>query len=234
MPPKQRAARNQNPQRKGRKAGAKPRSEPQTPPPPAPDGPQLYLVTPLGAAAGALGPLLGEVLDRVPAACLRIRAGDDIDELGRLADVARDIAHTRDIAVVIDDHVELAQRLGLDGVHLTRGARDVRYARRILGSDAIVGAFCGASRHEGISAGEAGADYVSFGPVGDIGTALNEPAPLDLFAWWSEMIEVPVVAEGGIDAATLEQLRPLADFIAIGPEIWGATDPARALALLWE
>lgn len=195
--------------------------------------PQLYLVTPAGAAAAALGPLLSEVLDRAPVACLRIRAGDDEAELGRLADMARDIAHARDVAVVIDDHPVLAERHGLDGVHLTRGPRGVREARKLLGAEAIVGAFCGASRHDGLVAAESGADYVSFGPVGPTSLGIGEPAPLELFAWWSEMIEVPVVAEGGLDAALIEALRPVADFIALGPEIWGAGDPAAALAALW-
>jgi len=197
------------------------------------DAPQLYLITPLGATAEALAPMLAEVLDRVPVACLRLRASDDAAELGRLADTVRKLAHDRDVPVVIEDHLDLVQRHGLDGVHLTDGARRVRYARRELGADAIIGAFCGASRHEGLNAGEAGADYVCFGPVGSGALLRGEMADLDLFAWWSEVIEVPVVAEGGIDAALVASLSPLADFIAIGPEIWAAPNPAEALATLW-
>ncbi|MCF3974521.1 thiamine phosphate synthase [Paracoccus salsus] len=197
------------------------------------DAPQLYLMTPAGAQASALGPLLTEVMDRFSPACLRIRGGAEEDELGRLADLAREIAHARDVAVVIDDHVRLAQRHGLDGVHLTDGARGVRLARKELGADAIVGAFCGASRHEGLSAGEAGADYVSFGPVGDSALGRGEPAPLELFQWWSELIEIPVVAEGAITRALIEQLSPACDFIAIGPEIWSEQQPTEALSALW-
>lgn len=197
------------------------------------DAPQLYLMTPAGAQASALGPLLTEVMDRFPPACLRIRAGAEEDELGRLADLAREIAHARDVAVVIDDHIKLAQRHGLDGVHLTDGARSVRYARKELGDDAIVGAFCGSSRHEGMTAGENGADYVSFGPIGDSALYRGEPAALELFQWWSEMIEVPVVAEGAITRELINSLSPLSDFIAIGPEIWGEEDPLDALGLLW-
>jgi len=197
------------------------------------DAPQLYLMTPAGAQASALGPLLTEVMDRFPPACLRIRAGAEEDELGRLADLAREIAHARDVAVVIDDHVKLAQRHGLDGVHLTDGARSVRYARKELGDDAIVGAFCGSSRHEGMTAGENGADYVSYGPVGDSALYRGEPAGLELFQWWSEMIEVPVVAEGAITRELINSLSPACDFIAIGPEIWGEEDPLDALGLLW-
>ncbi|WCR12329.1 thiamine phosphate synthase [Paracoccus stylophorae] len=197
------------------------------------DVPQLYLMTPAGAQASALAPMLTEVMDRFQVACLRIRGGTEEDELGRLADLTREIAHARDVAVVIDDHVRLAQRHGLDGVHLSDGARGVRAARKELGDDAIIGAFCGSSRHEGITAGEAGADYVSFGPVGDSVLGRGEPAPLDLFQWWSEMIEVPVVAEGAITRELITALSPACDFIAIGPEIWAGDDPTEALSALW-
>lgn len=198
-----------------------------------PQAPQLYLITPAGAQASTLGPLLSAVMDRFPPACLRIRGAGDEDELGRIADLAREIAHARDVAVVIDDHVQLALRHGLDGVHLTDGARHVRAARKELGADAIVGAFCGISQHDGMNAGEAGADYVSFGPVGQSALGMGETAPLDLFQWWSEVVEVPVVAEGAITRALLEELSPMTDFIALGPEIWGAKDPVDALAALW-
>ena len=197
------------------------------------DAPQLYLIAPALIPASELGPRLSAVLDAHPVACLRLPGAGDETELGRIADLARDIAHARDVAVVIEDHVALALRHGLDGVHLTNGARPVRHARKELGADAIVGAFCGGSRHEGMNAGEAGADYVAFGPCGLTALGLGEPADLDLFQWWSEMIEVPVVAEGALDAALVRQLWTVADFIAIGPEIWSAEDPAAALSALW-
>ena len=198
-----------------------------------PNTPQLYLITPVGAAASTVGPLLADVMDRFPVACLRIPGAGSEDELGRLADLAREIAHARDVAVVIDDHVQLALRHGLDGVHLRYGARSVRYARKELGADAIVGAFCGASRHDGMNAAEAGADYVSFGPCGASALGHSALAELDLFQWWSEVIEVPVVAEGALTPALIGQLAPITDFIALGPEIWSEADPVEALAHLW-
>lgn len=197
------------------------------------DAPQLYLIAPALMPALAMRDRLSAVLDAHDVACLRLPGAGDETELGRIADIARDIAHARDVAVVIDDHVALAHRHGLDGVHLTGGARAVRYARKELGTEAIVGAFCGASRHDGMNAGEAGADYVSFGPCGPTTLGLGDPAGMDLFQWWSEVIEVPVVAEGALDAALIRQLWNLADFIAIGPEIWSAEDPAAALSALW-
>ncbi|WP_134726681.1 thiamine phosphate synthase [Paracoccus luteus] len=198
------------------------------------DAPQLYLIAPTLIAASELGPRLAAVLDAHPVACLRLPGAGDEGELARIADIARDIAHARDVAVVIEDHIPLARAHGLDGVHLTDGARTVRYARKELGADAIVGAFCGASRHEGMNAGEAGADYVAFGPCGATGLGRGAPVDLDLFQWWSEVVEVPVVAEGALDAALIRSLWPVADFIAVGPEIWSADDPAAALAALWQ
>ena len=44
---------------------------------------------------------------------------------------------------------------------------------------------------------------------------------------------MPVVAEGGLDAAMIAKLAVCTDFIALGSEIWAATDPASALTQLW-
>lgn len=198
------------------------------------DLPQLYLITPPDPVPETFPALLNRVLDAAPVACLRLSmATADEDRIARMADSLREIAHARDIALVIDRHALLVERLGLDGVHLPDGARNVAKLRKALGEDAIIGAFCGDSRHDGMSAGEMGADYVGFGPVGATALGLGAPAGLDLFQWWSEMIEVPLVAEGALTAELVRQLWPVTDFIALGPEIWSLDDPAGALSALW-
>jgi thiamine-phosphate pyrophosphorylase len=83
-----------------------------------------------------------------------------------------------------------------------------------------------------MTAGELGADYVSFGPVGNSPLFSGETAPLDLFQWWSQMIEVPVVAEGSLDVDLIRQLTPYTDFFGIGDEIWTNDDPVAALRTL--
>jgi len=197
------------------------------------DLPQLYLVTPPTFDLDVFPETLGRALDAVDVACVRLElATRDEDAIGRGADAVREVCHARDIAVVIADHRLIAERHGLDGVHFTDGARHVRKARADLGSDAIVGAFCGASRHEGMVAGENGADYVSFGPVGSAGLGDGTRAEPELFQWWSEMIEVPVVAEGGLTEALVRALAPVTDFLAFGEEIWSADDPVATLKAL--
>ncbi len=194
------------------------------------DRPQITLITPPVLDLDIFPSVLARVMDGVEIACLRLSlAGKDADDIGRAADAARVVAHARDVAIVIENHALFVERHGLDGIHLTDGSRAIRALRKELGADAIVGSFCGISRHEGMSAGEAGADYVAFGPIGEAGLGLGTQAPRDLFEWWSEMIEVPVIAEGALTRTLVESFAPVTDFFALGPEIWGAEDPLAAL-----
>ncbi|WP_170348862.1 MULTISPECIES: thiamine phosphate synthase [Ruegeria] len=198
-----------------------------------PEQPQIYLITPPTISLSTFPDQLSRVLDGAEIACIRLAlAGNDEDAISRAADACREVAHTRDVALVISNHVLLAQRLGLDGVHLDDAARSVRAARKELGADAIVGSFCGASSHDGMTAGEAGVDYVAFGPVGASTLGDGTTAEKDLFQWWSEMIEVPVVAEGGLTPELIRDLTPCTDFFGIGDEIWSQEDPLAALKTL--
>ncbi len=197
----------------------------------APDRPQIVLISPPSPAEG-FADQLATLLDAVEVACVRLTlATTEEHDLIRMADAVRQVAHARDVAVVIERHVAMAARLGLDGVHLTDGARSVRFARRELGADAIVGAFCGTSKHDGMGAGEAGADYVALGPAGP-SALLGAPVPRDLLAWWSEVIEVPVVTEGALTPDLVRDLAPVTDFFAFGPEVWTTPDPLAALKAL--
>ena len=200
-----------------------------------PEVPQIYLVSPPEFEPDAFPPALARVLDAHEVACVRLAlATRDEDRIARAADAVREVCHVHDVALVIEAHLGLVERLGLDGVHLTDGARSVRKVRKALGADAIVGAFCGASRHDGMTAAEQGADYVAFGPLQASGLGDGTVAERELFAWWSEMIEVPVVAEGGLDPELVRALAPVTDFFAVGEEIWGTEDPVAALGVLRE
>ncbi|WP_281825589.1 thiamine phosphate synthase [Jannaschia rubra] len=193
--------------------------------------PQIYLVTPPEIDA-AFADRLSAVLDARDIACLRLDlATRDEDRVMRAGDLCREIAHRFDVPIVVSDHVALVQSLGLDGVHLT-DPRLTRKLRTDWGPDPIIGAFCGTSRHDGMAAGEAGADYVAFGPAGPTPLGSGERADPELFQWWSEMIELPVVAEGALDADTIATLAQSTDFIALGEEIWSSDDPAAELARL--
>lgn len=199
------------------------------------DHPQLYLITPSEFDLSDFPDQLAACLDSVPVACVRLALGSrDTDRIGRAADALRNITHARDVALVIEAHVQLVTPLGLDGVHLTDGARSVRTVRKDLGADAIVGTYCGNSRHDGLNAGELEADYIAFGPVGPTPLGGTMTVELELFEWWSQMIEVPIVAEGGLNADLIRVLAPHTDFFGLGDEIWQHNDPKAQLATWYE
>lgn len=194
------------------------------------DIPQLYLITPPVIDLETFPATLSRVLDGADVACLRLAlATQDEDAILRTGDALREIAHARDIPLVIADHVLMVERLGLDGVHLRDAHTRIRKLRETMGTEAIIGAYCGTKRHDGMAAGEAGADYISFGPAGENTLGDGDSVPFDLFEWWSAVIELPVVAEGALTRDLVQTLAPVVDFLAIGEEIWGSDDPLAAL-----
>jgi thiamine-phosphate pyrophosphorylase len=193
--------------------------------------PQIYLITPHDFDIETFPAQLNSVLAAHDVSCVRVALSTrDEARIIKCADAVREICHQHDVAVVIESHVLMVERLGLDGVHFKDGGRLVRKIRKELGDDAIIGAFCGPSRHDGMNACEGGADYVSFGPLSGSSLGDGTLAERDVFEWWSEMIEVPVVAEGGLTLDIVRDLAPITDFFAFGDEIWETPDPAHTLA----
>ncbi|QCO14244.1 thiamine phosphate synthase [Azospirillum brasilense] len=197
---------------------------------------RLYLVTPPALEPAAFAPKLTEALDAGDVACVQLRLKDCSDDAVRRAcDALRPIAQDRGVAFILNDHPELARETGCDGVHV--GQKDTPYAqaRRIVGNDAIVGVTCHDSRHLAMEAGEAGADYVAFGAFFPTTTKDAEfKAEPELLRWWSELMEVPCVAIGGI---TQENCGPLvsagADFLAVVGAVWNHPDgPGAAVKAL--
>ena len=109
-------------------------------------------------------------------------------------------------------------------MHLTNGGQSILKVRQELGTNYIIGAFCGNSKHKALIAAENGANYVSIGPLSETKFGNEEKASIETFEWWSEIIEIPIVAEGNLDQRTIKALLKYSDFIAIGNEIWDADD----------
>jgi len=107
-------------------------------------------------------------------------------------------------------------------VHVGQEDTPYKEARGLLGARAIVGVTCHDSRHLAMAAAEAGADYVAFGAFfpTTTKTAKFQTRP-DILKWWSDIMEAPAVAIGGI---TVENCAPLisagADFLAVSAGVW--------------
>jgi thiamine-phosphate pyrophosphorylase len=191
---------------------------------------QLYLISPIDVS-GDFPARLERALDAGPglvtAFQFRVK-GIDQHEAAALAEPLQAICAARDVAFIVNDDISLAKRLRADGVHLGQGDGDPSDAREQLGREAQIGVTCHASRHLALEAGEAGADYVAFGAFFPSTTKDTEHrAELALLEWWSEMVELPSVAIGGI---TPDNCGPLveagADFLAVSGAVWNGDEVA--------
>ena len=187
---------------------------------------RLYLVTPPSLVAQDFVDPLSAALDAgdVGAVQLRLKDAED-DAVLRAIDVLRPVVQARDVAFILNDRPDLALRSGCDGAHVGSDDMDVAKARAMLG-DLQLGVSCYDSRDAAMIAGENGADYVAYGaffPSPSKDTEIR--ADPDLLRWWSEMMELPVVAIGGItpeNCGTLVQAG--ADFLAVISAVWNHPD----------
>lgn len=175
----------------------------------------LYLVI---AAAPTAAARLEAALGACTAASVLIRPDGAAGYGGAAPLVAAAQAHGA--AALIDSDAEAARKLKADGVHLPLSRAPLeacRAAREALRGSAIIGAEAGKSRHDAMSLGEAGVDYVSFGVPPDVKDIAGARARrLDMVTWWAEIFEVPCVAFDVADAdAAAVLVRAGADFIAV-------------------
>lgn len=151
-----------------------------------------------------------------------------LDEGSRIAALCRDYSAT----FIVDDHVELVEKLHADGVHLGQNDMPVADARRILGPAKIIGATANTFGTL-LEAARAGADYAGVGPYRFTSTKKNLAPTLGLEGYDSIMgecrrngIRIPVVAIGGIGPADIPAiLRTGVSGVAISSTILGSPDP---------
>jgi thiamine-phosphate pyrophosphorylase len=191
----------------------------------------LYLISPQ-IVGGPFPDRLKAALEPGLATAFQLRVKDVAeDELATLAEPLQRICADANVAFIINDKMNLAKRIGADGVHLGQSDGDIRQARELLGASAQIGKTCHDSRHLAMDAGEAGADYVAFGAFYPTTTKPSDYRPdPSILTWWSTLFEIPSVAIGGI---TPENAPPLvaagADFLAVCQAVWGAPDPGLAV-----
>ncbi|MBP2157548.1 MULTISPECIES: thiamine phosphate synthase [Asticcacaulis] len=185
---------------------------------------RLYLITPPKVRdAEAFAHDLDAALSAGEVAAVQIRLKDTSpDDIRAVAKVLTPIAHRHGAAVLMNDFVELARELGLDGVHVGQSDMAYRDARRILGPNAMIGVTCHNSRHLAMDAAEAGADYVAFGAFYPTATkTVEHMAELETLSIWQETMETPCVAIGGITAGNATDVAKAgADFIAVSGAVW--------------
>jgi len=166
----------------------------------------------------------------IAAVLLRLKMADQKSMISRVKTLAP-VIQTAGAALLLDGHVELVARAGADGAHV-RGLAALEDALPSLKPDRIVGVGGLATRHDSMTAGERGADYVLFGEPDAHGHRPSIEAVAERLDWWAELFEPPCIGY----AASREEAHAFvlagADFILVSDAVWA--DPRGAATLLAE
>lgn len=199
-------------------------------------GCQVYLITPPVFEPAAFADRLAAALDAGVVAAVQLRLKDvDDDTWKRAIDALRPVSQSRDVAFLLNDRADLVVPFGCDGVHVGQDDMPALQARSLIGPGLTMGVTCKGSRDLAMAAGEDGADYVAFGAFFPSRTkevkGFLDP---EVLAWWSEMMEIPSCAIGGITAENCGPLvRAGTDFLAVVGCVWSHPDgPAAGVKAL--
>jgi thiamine-phosphate pyrophosphorylase len=200
------------------------------------DGCRVYLITPPRLEPAPFAGLLASALDAGDVAAVQLRLKDvDDDTWRRAIDALRPVTQSRGVAFLLNDRADLVRETGSDGAHVGQEDMPATQARALMGRDATMGVTCKDSRDLAMQAGEDGADYVAFGAFFPSSTKeVTRFIDPEILRWWSELMELPCCAIGGI---TAENCAPLvqagADFLAVVGAVWSHSDgPAAGVRAL--
>ena len=197
--------------------------------------PRLYLATPVVDDPQALIASLPGLLAAadVAAVLVRLKMADQRSMISRVKALAGPIQNAGAALLldgqVLDGHVELVARSGADGAHLT-GVAALEDALANLKPDRIAGVGGLATRHDSMTAGELGADYVLFGEPDAKGQRSSMEAIAERLQWWAELFEPPCVGFASSREEACEFAAAGADFVLVGDFVWA--DPRGAAPAL--
>lgn len=152
--------------------------------------------------------------------------------LQRIAEVLTPIAQARGIAVLVQNDTRAAGRAKADGVHVDTTVAELKETVASFQPSRIVGAGNIKSRHDAMTAAEAGADYVFFGALSRPEEPDVQPKSLEFAEWWAPIFQTPCVCLAGSSLNSVDTVAATgAEFVALRDAIWlDARGPAAALA----
>ena len=197
------------------------------PAPPRP-APRLYLGTPPVDDPGALVSSLPGLIAGadIAAVLVRLAVADQRTMIARIKTLAPAIQNAGS-ALLLDGHVEMVARAGADGAHLT-GLAALEEALPSLKPDRIAGVGGLSTRHDSMTAGELGADYVLFGEPDGNGHRPSMDAVTERLDWWAELFEPPCIGYATTGEEAYVFARAGADFVLVGDAVWADARGAAA------
>jgi len=182
--------------------------------------PRLYLATPVvddpAKLIAALPGLLASA--DIAAVLLRLKETDPRGMISRVKAIAP-VVQNAGAALLLDGHVELVARGGADGAHLA-GLAALEEALPSLKPDRIAGVGQLITRHDSMTAGERGADYVLFGEPDAEARRPSPEAIAERLSWWAELFEPPCVGYAAAREEISEFVMAGADFVLVDDLVW--------------
>ena len=130
----------------------------------------------------------------------------DFDAFCHEAEEIHRLCQNYNVALIINDNVQVAKTIGAEGVHLGQGDMNPVQARKILGSNKIIGVTA-RSVQQAIKAEADGADYLGSGAI--FGTSTKSDAVKMSFETLESIcssVHIPIVAIGGITMENVTEL----------------------------
>lgn len=192
---------------------------------------RLMLITPELDDIAAFEPMLEAAVNAgdVAAVVIRLAMTDERTRIDRAKTLIGIVQSEGAAALLCGEGVaDILGKSGADGLHASPDDPDFADTVARFHPDRIVGAAAARTRDAAMEAGEAGADYVTFGDdVG--GRPFSET--IERVSWWTPIFETPCI---GV-AQTIEDVAALAaahaEFAALGEAVWRhANGPASATA----
>jgi len=192
---------------------------------------KLYLISPPNININEFIFSLDDVLNTGLVSCFQLRLKNVKDEdIIESAKALKPICNKYHVPFILNDRLDLVNKVEADGVHLGEDDDSILEARKLLGPKAIIGASCYNSKHLAMEAAEEGADYVAFGAF--FATITKDPktkADINIIKDWALISNIPCVAIGGINSSNCKELVDAGvDFIAVVGSIWNKNDDPKS------
>lgn len=184
---------------------------------------QIYLISPPQIELKTFSQRLENALKTTLVPVFQLRLKDYSDqEVKKISHELKKICHENNCLFLLNDSCEMALEVGADGVHLGVTDGSILSARKKSPKNFVIGVSCYDSRDLAMQAGGRGADYISFGAFFPSKTKKSRGNPsLEILQWSSEMLNLPIVAIGGITDQNCHSLVEAgADFLAVISCVW--------------
>ena len=185
--------------------------------------PLIYLISPPKIDIKTFPLVLSKVLDTGMVSVFQLRLKNYKDkELIKITYLLNKICIQKDVFFILNDRVEIAKELNVDGVHLGKEDGTIKKARNILGNFKIIGSSCYNNKSLSIKSQNLGANYVAFGSFFDTSTKENtSKIVLSELKNIRKNINIPIVGIGGLNKFNIKKLTFLKpDFLAFCSSIW--------------